>query len=103
LSSKSNGVAFRSEVSPTLGVAPDAGRVVDDELWGPGWRARRWVVLLPTTDPDLHIIAFANVHYKNGIVLTAPLVEGIPSELAAGSSGSEAKGTEECSSLIYSG
>ena len=79
--------------------------MVDDELWGPGWRARRWVVLLPTTDPDLHIIAFANVHYKNGIVLTAPLVEGIPSELAAGtsSSGSEAKGTEECSSLIYSG
>lgn len=38
-------------------------------------------VALPTTDPALHMLAFANIHYDNGIVLTAPLVEGIPAQL----------------------
>ena len=69
-----------SQVEPPL-VGPAEGRVIDDELWGPGWRARRWTVQLPTIDPALHMVSFVNVHYKNGIVLTAPLVEGVPSEI----------------------
>ncbi len=39
------------------------------------------VVALPTTDPALHLLAFANIHYTNGIVLTAPLVAGVPAQL----------------------
>eukprot|EP01050_Picozoa_sp_SAG11_P013670 SAG11_NODE_1614_length_4579_cov_11.855357_4_plen_431_part_00 len=66
------------------------------------WRAEqkpmRWEVQLPTPDVNLHIVAFANVHYKTGIVLTSSLVEGVPSEICSG-----AKATEEASLLIYNG